>query len=186
MENAEIKPQMAQIECHPLAQRTTARQLYKDNYDIQVECWYPLNHNRGDVSNTTLLQIAAAHGKSVYQVILRWHMQEGLCPVPGSTNPDHIAENISIFDFSLSDEEMEVIRAIDRGEAGRSFNISYGNWGFGNFQDYTYNHTYEPSAIETPRASTVSGDSRIYTLQGTQVNALQKGINLVNGKKIIR
>lgn len=148
MENAEIKPQMAQIECHPLAQRREARQLYADNYDIQVECWYPLNHNRGDVDNATLQQIADAHGKTVYQVILRWHMQEGLCPVPGSTNPDHILENISIFDFELSDEEMAAIRAIDLGDAGRSFNISYGDWNFGNFQDYTYDHTYTPSASD--------------------------------------
>ena len=146
MQNAEIKPQMAQIECHPLAQRKEARQLYADNYDIQVECWYPLNHNRGDVDNATLRQIAAAHRKSVYQIILRWHMQEGLCPVPGSTNPDHIFENISIFDFELSDEEMAAIRAIDLGDAGRSFNISYGDWSFGNFQDYTYDHTYTPAA----------------------------------------
>ena len=145
MQNAEIKPQVAQIECHPLAQRKEARQLYADNYDIQVECWYPLNHNRGDVNNATLQQIASAHGKSVYQIILRWHMQEGLCPVPVSTNPTHILENISIFDFELSDEEMTAIRAIDRGEAGRSFNISYGDWNFGNFQDYTYDHTYTPS-----------------------------------------
>ena len=144
--NAEIKPQVAQIECHPLAQRKEARQLYADNYDIQVECWYPLNHNRGDVDNATLRQIAAAHGKSVYQIILRWHMQEGLCPVPGSTNPDHILENISIFDFELSDKEMAAIRAIDLGDAGRSFNISYGDWNFGNFQDYTYDHTYTPAA----------------------------------------
>lgn len=146
-QNAEIKPQMAQIECHPLAQRKEARQLYADNYDIQVECWYPLNHNRGDVSNATLQQIAAAHGKTVYQIILRWHMQEGLCPVPGSTNPDHILENISIFDFELSDEEMSEIRAIDLGNEGRSFNIPYGDWNFGAFQDYTYDHTYTPSAI---------------------------------------
>ena len=149
MQNAEIKPQVAQIECHPLAQRKEARQLYADNYDIQVECWYPLNHNRGDVNNAILRQIATAHGKSVYQIILRWHMQEGLCPVPGSTNPDHILENISIFDFELSDEEMSAIRAIDLGDAGRSFNISYGNGNFGNFQDYTYDHTYTPTAIES-------------------------------------
>ena len=136
MQNAEIKPQVAQIECHPLAQRKEARQLYADNYDIQVECWYPLNHNRGDVDNATLRQIAAAH-------------QEGLCPVPGSTNPDHILENISIFDFELSDEEMAAIRAIDLGDAGRSFNISYGDRNFGNFQDYTYDHTYTPTAIES-------------------------------------
>ena len=145
MQNAEIKPQMAQIECHPLAQRTDARELYADNYDVQVECWYPLNHNRGDVTNPTLLQIAQTHGKTVYQVILRWHMQEGLCPVPGSTNAAHIQENIGIFDFSLSDEEMTTIRGIDRGNSGRSFNLGYGNNGFGNFQDYTYNHTFTPA-----------------------------------------
>lgn len=72
-------------------------------------------------------------------------MQEGLCPVPGSTNAAHIQENISIFDFALTDEEMTAIRAIDRGEPGRSFNIGYGDWGFGNFQDYTYNHSYTPA-----------------------------------------
>ena len=144
MQNAEIKPQVAQIECHPLAQRTDARKLYADN-NIQVECWYPLNHNRNDVNNLTLRQIAEAHGKTVYQIILRWHMQEGLCPVPGSTNPAHILENISIFDFELTADEMSTIRSIDQGDAGRSFNIGYGNWGFGNFADYTYEHTYTPS-----------------------------------------
>lgn len=147
MDNAEIKPQMAQIECHPLAQRTDARELYANNYDIQVECWYPLNHNRTDPNNTTIQQIAQAHGRTACQVILRWHMQEGLCPVPGSTNAAHIAENINIFDFELTDEEMAAIRAIDRGDAGRSFNLQYGNWGFGNFQDYNYNHTFTPAYL---------------------------------------
>ncbi len=180
MENAEIKPQMAQIECHPLAQRTTARQLYKDNYDMQVECWYPLNHNRNDPTNATIQQIAEAHGKTAYQIILRWHMQEGLCPVPGSTNPAHILENISIFDFALTDVEMEAIRAVDRGNAGRSFNLSYGNWGFGNFQDYTYDHTYTPSAIERTKADSDRSVNRIYTLDGRQVSILQKGVNITH------
>ena len=104
------------------------------------------NHNQAgkDVDNDVLNQIAEAHGKTVYQIILRWHMQEGLCPVPGSTNPDHILENISIFDFELTEEEMEAIRAVDMGEAGRSFNIPYGDWGFGNFADYTYDHSFTP------------------------------------------
>ena len=168
-----------------LAQRKEARQLYAENYDIQVECWYPLNHNRNDPNNTTIQQIAEAHGKTAYQIILRWHMQEGLCPVPGSTNPAHILENISIFDFALTDAEMEAIRAIDRGDAGRSFNLSYGNWGFGNFQDYTYNHTYTPSAIESVQDSINEGTSQIYTLDGRQVSTLQKGINIINGKKLI-
>jgi len=78
-----------------------------------------------------LSAIADAHGKSVVQIILRWHMQEGFSAVPGSTNPDHIAENIAIFDFELSNAEMEQIRALDRGEVGRYFNIDYqtmGRW----------------------------------------------------------
>lgn len=180
MDSAEIKPQIAQIECHPLAQRTDARQLYADNYDIQVECWYPLNHNGPDVSNATLQQIAAAHGRTVYQIILRWHIQEGLCPVPGSTNPAHIIENISIFDFELTDEEMEAIRAIDMGDAGRTFNIQYGNWSFGNFVDYEYEHTYTPnSVIENDVTNTDIDVIQIFTTDGKQVNALQNGINII-------
>ena len=65
----------------------------------------------------------------VVQVILRWNMQEGLCAVPGSTNPDHIKENIEIFDFELSDGEMEQIRSLDKGESGRYFNINYQQMG---------------------------------------------------------
>lgn len=76
---------------------------------MQVECWYPLNHNRGDVSN--------------------------------ETNPAHIQENINIFDFALTDEEMAAIRAIDLGEGGRSFNLRYGDMNFGAFQDYPYDPT---------------------------------------------
>lgn len=182
MQHAEIKPQVAQIECHPLAQRTEARQLYANNYDIQVECWYPLNHNSGDVNDATLQRIANAHGKSVYQIILRWHMQEGLCPVPGSTNPAHIKENIDIFDFELSDDEMAVIRAIDRGDAGRSFRIQYGNWNFGNFQDYTYEHTYTPTGIEAVRQNNKNDKAKCYTLDGKQVNSPQKGINIIPSK----
>lgn len=181
MQNAEIKPQIAQIECHPLAQRIEARQLYANNYDMQVECWYPLNHNSGDVNNATLQRIANAHNKSVYQVILRWHMQEGLCPVPGSTNVAHIRENINIFDFALSDAEMAAIRAIDRGNAGRSFNLAYGNWTFGNFQDYTYYHTFTPTptAIEGVRSNVDGQDDKIYSLDSKQLTAMQKGLNIV-------
>ena len=97
---------------------------------MQVECWYPLGHADPELlQNETLTAIAEAHGKSVVQVILRWHMQEGLCAVPGSTNPEHIQENISIFDFELSDEEMAQIRALDQGESGRYFNIDYSRMG---------------------------------------------------------
>lgn len=125
MEEAQIKPQIMQIECHPFAQRQDTRNLAAQ-YDIQVECWYPIGHADPDLlQNDALTGIAKAHGKSVVQIILRWHMQEGFCAVPGSTNPDHIQENIDIFDFELTDDEMEQIRSLDKGEGGRYFNINY-------------------------------------------------------------
>ena len=121
----EIKPQIMQIECHPFAQRLETRELAKQ-YNIQVECWYPLGHGDQRLLNAdTLDAIAAAHDKSVVQIIIRWHIQEGFSAIPGSTNPAHIQENIDIFDFELSEEEMEQIRAMDQGERGRYFNLNY-------------------------------------------------------------
>lgn len=129
MEEAEIRPQIMQIECHPFAQRQETRALAAQ-YDMQVECWYPIGHADPNLlENETLMAIADAHGKSVVQIILRWHMQEGLCAVPGSTNPEHIQENIEIFDFELSDDEMEQICGLDKGESGRYFNINYQQMG---------------------------------------------------------
>lgn len=125
MEESEIRPQIMQIECHPFAQRQETRAL-AEQYDIQVECWYTLGHADPDLlQNDVLTTIAEVHNKSVVQVILRWHMQEGFSAVPGSTNPDHIKENIEIFDFELTDGEMEQIRSLDKGEGGRYFNINY-------------------------------------------------------------
>lgn len=95
-----------------------------------MECWYPLGHADDRLLNNDVLsQIAHAHNKSVVQVILRWHMQDGLCAVPGSTNSSHIQDNIDIFDFELTDAGMEQIRALDRGEDGRYFNINYQQMG---------------------------------------------------------
>lgn len=129
VDEMEIKPAVLQIECHPFAQRLETRALAEE-YGIQVECWYPLGHaDQRLLNNDILSEIADAHGKSVVQIILRWHMQEGLSAVPGSTNPEHIHENIEIFDFELTDEEMEKIRALDEGESGRYFNIDYQQMG---------------------------------------------------------
>ena len=129
MEEAEIRPQIMQIECHPFAQRQETRALAAQ-YDMQVECWYPIGHADPNLlEDKTLMAIAEAHEKSVVQVILRWHMQEGLCAVPGSTNLKHIQENIEIFDFELSDDEMEQIRSLDKSESGRYFNINYQQMG---------------------------------------------------------
>lgn len=125
----EIKPQVMQIECHPFAQRQQTREL-AERYNIQVECWYPLGHADQRLLNNDVLEaIATAHGKSVVQVIIRWHMQEGFSAIPGSTNAAHIQENIEIFDFELTDAEMAQIRAMDQGESGRYFNLNYDRMG---------------------------------------------------------
>lgn len=125
MENSAIKPQLLQIEGHPFAQRLETRAL-AEQYDIQIECWYPLGHADDRLlSDDVLSAIAQAHNKSVVQTILRWHIQEGFSVIPGSTNPAHIQENIDIFDFELTDAEMAQIRALDQGEDGRYFNLNY-------------------------------------------------------------
>lgn len=125
IESSEIKPQLLQIEGHPFAQRLETREL-AEQHDIQIVFWYPLGHADDRLLNDDVLsEIAEAHDKSVVQIILRWHMQEGVSTIPGSTNPEHIQENIEIFDFELSDEEMEQIREMDRAEAGRYFNLNY-------------------------------------------------------------
>lgn len=68
------------------------------------------------LGNETIGQIAKAHGKSPAQIILRWDLQNGIVIIPGSSNPDHQRENISLFDFELSSEEMAQIAALDRNE----------------------------------------------------------------------
>ena len=124
MRVATIKPAVLQMECHPYAQRIAVRETMRQ-HGIQVECWFPLG---GAMSNGMLLKdpvinsIAQTHGKSAVQIILRWHIQEGFSVIPGSKNPQHIQENINIFDFELTDDEMAQIRALNKEE--RVFYIS--------------------------------------------------------------
>ena len=73
---------------------------------------------------TAILRIAEAHGKTPAQVILRWHIQEGFSVIPGASNPDYIKENIQIFDFALTDEEMAQMRSLNKEE--RFFNMPLG------------------------------------------------------------
>lgn len=113
-----IRPVLVQNEIHPYYQDTeVVKHLH--NLGIVVEAWYPLGgrgHQKELLSDPVLSEIAARHGKSVAQVILRWDLQRGVVAIPGSSNPDHIKENISIFDFSLTDDEMTQIAALNRNE----------------------------------------------------------------------
>ena len=113
-----IKPVLVQNEVHPYYQdKEVVKHLH--NLGIIVEAWYPLGgrgHQKELLSDPVLSRIAAKYNKSVAQVILRWDLQRGVVVIPGSSNPNHIEENISIFDFSLTDDEMAQIAALDRNE----------------------------------------------------------------------
>ena len=123
--NQTMRPQVIQLETNIYAQRRDMREKIRP-YDIQLECWFPLGGTMGVQclsQDPVIQQIAKAHDKSAVQTMLRWHIQEGFSVIPGSKNPDHIKENIDIFDFELNEDEMNRIRAIDKGT--RTFQSRY-------------------------------------------------------------
>ena len=123
MSYAEITPAVIQNENH-IYYQNTALQEYVKKYGVVVESWYPFGgrgHTSESFNNETITAIAQSHEKTTAQIILRWHLQAGFIAIPGSSNPDHIAENYDIFDFELSDAEMQRIAAINQ-------NRRYENW----------------------------------------------------------
>ena len=113
-----IKPALLQNETHPYHQ-SKEMQSNIAQYGTVLESWFPLG-GRGNTqtifNDPTISSIAAAHGKTSAQIILRWHLQAGNIAIPGSSNPDHIQENCEIFDFELSADEMAQLTAIDKNE----------------------------------------------------------------------
>jgi diketogulonate reductase-like aldo/keto reductase len=125
VEHVEVIPQTMQIECHPYAQRKHWQEMCQKHH-IQIESWFPLGgrDSRGQIlSDPVINEIARSHGKSAAQIIIRWHIQKGFSVVPGSSNPKHIKENISIFDFSLSADDMARIAKLDKEQ--RYFTMPY-------------------------------------------------------------
>lgn len=123
MSESTVKPAVLQIECHPYAQRLAMREKVKP-YGIHITCWFPLGGAMSSgalFKDPTIIAIAKAHDKTPAQVILRWHMQEGFSAIPGASNPDYIKENIEIFDFELTDEEMAQMRGLNKEK--RFFNM---------------------------------------------------------------
>ena len=111
----EILPAVNQMECNPFFQQKELRK-YLDQYGIRLEAWYPLGHaDKALLGDDRLVKIAKKYGKSVVQVILRWHIQEGIVAIPKATSMEHIKANLDIFDFLLADYEMAQIRAMDKG-----------------------------------------------------------------------
>jgi diketogulonate reductase-like aldo/keto reductase len=109
-----VTPSVNQIELHPRLQQAGLRREHADR-GIATEAWSPLA--QGEVlDEPVLLEIAEAHGKTAGQVTLRWHLQLGNIVFPKSVTPERVEENIDIFDFHLTDQEMAAIEALDAGE----------------------------------------------------------------------
>lgn len=122
MDKTKIMPVINQIEFHPLFQQKELRAFMKEN-NIQLEAWSPLGSGKESLlTDPTLQKIADTHGKNVGQIILRWHVQEESIAIPKSVNPDRIKSNFSIWDFELSNEEMNLIRGKDKNEPVLGYN----------------------------------------------------------------
>lgn len=113
-----VTPALVQNEIHPYYQDAEVVPFIQ-NHGIAVQAWYPLGgrgHNAGLLSDPTLAKIARAYGVSIPQVILRWDLQRGVIVIPGSSNPGHIREDTQLYDFALSDVEMQRIADLNRNE----------------------------------------------------------------------
>ena len=114
----DIMPALVQNEIHPYYQENDVIP-YIQSLGIVVQGWYPFGgrgYTADLLGNETISAIAADHGVSSAQVILRWDLQKGVVVIPGSSDPDHIRENLDLFGFALTDDEMGRINALDRGE----------------------------------------------------------------------
>lgn len=106
-----VVPAVNQIEVHPLLQQETLRRFHRD-HGIVTEAWSPLA-KASIFDNPVLRDIAAKHGKTVAQVVLRWHLQSDLVAIPKSIHPARIRENFSILDFALDDDDLRRISTLD-------------------------------------------------------------------------
>ena len=110
------KPAVNQVECNPLFQQKALREVLAAD-DVKLEAWYPLGHgDKALLENPAITALATKYGKNAGQIILRFEVQEGFIVLPKSTNPERIKGNIDIFDFALTDDEMNIIRALDTGK----------------------------------------------------------------------
>jgi 2,5-diketo-D-gluconate reductase A len=115
IDHNDVTPALNQIETHPFFQRTADQQLMRE-HGVQIESWGPFAEGKNNLfPDPTLSGIGATHGKSVAQVVLRWLIQRDVVVIPKSVRPDGMRENIDVFDFELTDDEMARIAAMDTG-----------------------------------------------------------------------
>jgi Aldo/keto reductases, related to diketogulonate reductase len=125
LDSAQIVPAVNQIEVHPYFQQRTVQEFGAE-HDILTQAWSPIGgitfyrdgQHTSTLQDPTIAGIATAHNKSAAQVMLRWHVQEGRQVIPKSVKPARIAENIDVFDFDLTAEELRAIDGLDTGVRG--------------------------------------------------------------------
>ena len=115
-----VAPAVNQVELHPYFNQEEQRE-WDRAHGIVTESWSPLGRANSVLTDKTIAGIAAKHGRTPTQVILRWHVQLGALPIPKAASPEHQKEDIRLFDFALSQEEMDAINALTRPD-GRTFN----------------------------------------------------------------
>lgn len=114
---ARVKPMVNQVEIHPHNQQIEAK-VWHDKYGVQMEAWAPFGEGRGGMFDLPELKaIAQKYGKTVAQVILRWHLQRGIVIIPKSTHIERMEENLDVFSFTLSEKDMTVIATLDKKQS---------------------------------------------------------------------
>lgn len=111
---ANVQPMVNQVECHPYLQQDELKQFCKE-HQIALTAWAPIGKGR-ILQDKTLTELASKYGKTPAQIILRWHYQEDTITIPKSVTPSRIEENMQIFDFELSTEDMLKIKSINKNE----------------------------------------------------------------------
>jgi 2,5-diketo-D-gluconate reductase A len=109
-------PDLNQLQCNPMVARVAAR-AHAAAAGIAVQSWAPIGKGGALLADPAVTAVARRHGRTPAQVVLRWHLQQGLLVVPKSSSPARMAENIDVFDFELSADEVAAMSALDRGEA---------------------------------------------------------------------
>jgi 2,5-diketo-D-gluconate reductase A len=122
-----VVPDVNQIELNPYVARVETRE-YHEKHGIVTESWSPIGGGSNAVLNHAVVSgIASHHGRTPAQVVLRWHLQSGLVAIPKSSHPERMRENLEVFDFTLSGEEMAAISGLDEGEAAATDSDVFGH-----------------------------------------------------------
>lgn len=123
LEVSTIKPAVLQVECHPYYQQDALKERIQ-KYGTIIESWYPIGHGDKNLINEPIFTtLAQKYNKTNVQIILRWHIQSGNIIFPKTTNSNHMKDNINIFDFTLTDDEMKQIKSLDKNQRYFTLNL---------------------------------------------------------------